>query len=41
MNMNIQKFLERFESNRDGEKLQHVLLVHLKAFKKQNKRYTP
>ncbi|GAP93957.1 hypothetical protein [Leptolyngbya sp. NIES-2104] len=26
MNMNIQEFLERFESNRDAEKLQHVLI---------------
>ncbi|MBW4440107.1 MAG: hypothetical protein KME10_02475 [Plectolyngbya sp. WJT66-NPBG17] len=26
MNMNIQEFLQRFESKRDGEKLQHVLI---------------
>jgi hypothetical protein len=26
MNMNIQEFLDRFESDRDGEKLQHVLI---------------
>jgi len=26
MNMNIQEFLQRFETERDGEKLQHVLI---------------
>lgn len=26
MNMNIQEFLDRYESGREGEKLQHVLI---------------
>ncbi|GAP95514.1 hypothetical protein [Leptolyngbya sp. NIES-2104] len=33
MNMNIQDFLERFESDRDGEKFQHVLIGSIEGIK--------